>query len=432
MDAQSSVDDAFDKDSEEFHRRRGGKIEIVGKLPIGTGRELAMAYTPGVAHVCLDINRDRSLSFEYTNRSNSVAIVTDGTRILGLGNIGPEAGMPVMEGKSMLFKKYGGVDATPICVGSTDEQEIIRFVKMLEPSYGAINLEDLETPKAIRVLRALEKELDIPIFHDDSDGTAIVTYAGLKNALRLVGKRMSGIRIVINGAGSAGYGIARLLHAAGARDIICCDREGAIYKGRGSRMNFIKDELAEFTNSGMAKGALADVARGCDVLIGVSSRGEFNAEMIRSMAEKPIVFALANPDPEINYDEARAAGAEIVATGRSAVPNQINNMLAFPGVLRALLDTRSKKMNTEMLIAAGDAIAKTVRRSKLSRDYIVPDFSEGKMAANATVGVLLAVADAATRTGAATKKTDPAELRSNFLSMVKRYGKLERYVGRLG
>ena len=432
MEAQSSGDDALKNDSIEFHRRRKGKIETIGKMPIDTASDLAMAYTPGVAYVCLDINKNKELSYEYTNRANSIAIVTDGTRILGLGNIGPEAGMPVMEGKSMLFKKYGGIDATPIAVGSTDEQDIVRFVKMLEPSYGAINLEDLETPKAIRVLRALEKELDIPIFHDDSDGTAIVTYAGLKNALRLVGKKMAKIKIVINGAGSAGYGIARLLHAAGAGEIICCDREGAIYKGRGSHMNFVKDELAEFTNKHTVKGSLADVARGCDVLIGVSSKGEFTAEMIRSMAERPIVFALANPDPEINYDEARAAGAEVVATGRSGVPNQVNNMLAFPGVLRALLDTRSRKMNTEMLIAAGDAIASTVKRSKLNRDYIVPDFNEGKMATKATAGVLEAVAEAAVRTGVARLNVSPDELRTNFISLVKRYKKLEKYVGRLG
>ncbi|MDE1811223.1 MAG: NADP-dependent malic enzyme, partial [Candidatus Micrarchaeota archaeon] len=343
MSEDFSNGDKLKAEAIEAHRRKRGKIEIIGKVAVGGTRDLAMYYTPGVAYACLEINKNKELSYEYTNRANSIAIVTDGTRILGLGNIGPEAGMPVMEGKSLLLKKYGGVDATPIAVGSTDEQEIIKFIKMLAPTYGAINLEDLETPKAIKVLRALEADLPIPIFHDDSYGTAIVTYAGLKNALKLVGKRIGSIKIVINGAGSAGYGISKLLHFAGARNIITCDREGSIYKGRGSHMNVVKEEIAEYTNKDSVKGSLVEVVRGADVLIGVSSRGEFTAEMIKSMSGKPIVFALANPDPEIDYDVARGAGAEIVATGRSGIPNQVNNMLAFPGVFRGLLDTRSSK-----------------------------------------------------------------------------------------
>jgi len=431
MDSNSSVDVALKNDSIEAHKKRKGKVETIGKVAVEDSRDLSMYYTPGVAYVCLEINRDKELSYEYTNRANSIAIVTDGTRILGLGNIGPEAGMPVMEGKALLLKKFGGVDATPIAVASTDEQEIIKFIRMIAPTYGAINLEDLETPKAINVLKALEADLPIPIFHDDSYGTGIVAYAGVKNALKLVGKKLGHVKIVINGAGSAGYGISKLLYFAGARHIITCDREGAIYKGRGSHMNTVKEEIADYTNKDMLKGSLAELAKGADVLIGVSSKGEFTSEIIKSMAEKPIVFALANPDPEINYDDARSAGAEIVATGVSGVPNQVNNMVAFPGVFRGLLDTRSSRMSMEMMVVAGDAIAKTVKKSQLSRDYIVPDFNDKKMAIKATANVAEAVADAAVKTGVARVQIDPAEVKANFLAMVKRYNKIEKYVSRL-
>lgn len=413
------------------HRAKKGKVEVVGKVQIREEKDLSLYYTPGVAFPCLEINRDKSLSYEYTSRGNTVAIITDGTRILGLGNIGPEAGMPVMEGKAVLLKKFGGVDAIPLAIGEHDEDRIVALIKALEPSFGAINLEDLETPKAINVLRKLESTLSIPIFHDDSYGTGIITYAGLKNALKVVGKKIGDVKIVVNGVGSAGIGIVRVLIAAGAKNIIMCDTAGSLYKGRAEDMNQLKTEVAEITNAGMFKGGLGEAVKGADVLIGVSRKGAFTREHIGSMAERPIVFALANPDPEIEYDDARAAGAAVMATGKSGVKNQVNNMLAFPGFFRGLLDSRAPKIVPEMLVDAADAIANSVGRLELNAEYIVPDFNNQKAATKTTAKVAEAVVRAAVDAGVAGAKIDPKESSDNFRRMVKRYSRIEKLIGKL-
>ncbi len=395
----------LEKEALSYHSKKHGKIEIMPKTRIMTNRELRLAYTPGVAFACLAIKRDKALSYKYTARGNLVAIVTDGSRILGLGNIGPEAGMPVMEGKAALLKKFGGVDAIPLSVATQDKQRIIEFVKEIEPTFGAINLEDLETPKALEVFMELEKQLSIPIFHDDSYGTGVVTYAALKNALKFVGKSARRVRVVINGAGSAGYGITKMLSAGNVENITVCDREGAIYKNRPKRMNSVKMMLADTTNNDRKEGALAEIAKGADVLIGASTKGAFTKQIVRSMADDPIVFALANPVAEIPYAEAREAGAAIAATG-SGLPNQVNNMLAFPGIFRGTLDAKAKRINMDMLVAAGNAIADSVSRKVLSFDYIVPNFSNRREAVNTTKRVAAAVAKAARKTGVSAKRAD--------------------------
>ncbi|MDE1869090.1 MAG: NADP-dependent malic enzyme [Candidatus Micrarchaeota archaeon] len=413
------------------HSARKGKIQVVGKVAINEANDLAMYYTPGVAYPCLEIKNNKDLSYEYTSRGNMVAIITDGTRILGLGNIGPEAGMPVMEGKSVLLKKFGGVDAVPLALDITQEDWIVGVVKALAPSFGAINLEDIETPKAVNILKRLEKELTIPVFHDDSYGTAIITVAALKNALKLVGKKLKSVRIVVNGAGSAGFGITELLLNSGATDVICCDTTGIIYKGRTERMNNIKEELASMTNKSGMIGSLSDAMKGADVLISVASNGTITKEQVSSMAEMSIVLALSNPDPEIGYEDAKAAGAAVVGTGQSGIPNQVNNMLAFPGVFRGLLDVRARRMNVDMMIAAVDAIAKTVGRKQLTADYIVPDFNDNKMALKTTASVAEAVAAAAMKTGVARVQKKPGEIKRDYIASVKRYNRLEKLISKL-
>lgn len=394
------MEEDLERSALEFHSRRKGKIEIASKVPIESERDLRLAYTPGVAYACLAIKADKELSYEYCSRGNLVAIVTDGTRILGLGNIGPEAGMPVMEGKAVLLKKFGNVDAVPLCIGTQDKSKIIEFVEEIEPSFGAINLEDLETPKALEVFLELQKRLSIPIFHDDSFGTGIVAYAGLRNALRLVGKDIGSAKIVMNGAGSAGYGIAKMLVDTGARDITVCDTRGSIYKGRKEGMNSVKDMLAEMTNPGKRDCQLTEAVEGADVLIGVSTKGAFTGGMIGSMAGKPIVFALANPVAEIGREEARKAGAAVVATG-SSLPNQVNNMLAFPGIFRGALDARASRINKEMMIAAGNAIADSAVRFGLSEEHVVPNFANREEAVETTRMVADAVKGAAISSGVA-------------------------------
>ena len=363
-------------DKKEFalakHREWGGKIEVVSRAPITNRAELAVAYTPGVAEPCLEISKDVDLSYVYTRRANLVAVVTDGTAVLGLGDIGPEAGMPVMEGKCALFKTFGGVDAFPLCVRSKEVDDIVKTVALIAGSFGGINLEDISAPRCFEIEKRLKEVCDIPVFHDDQHGTAVVTMAAMLNALKLVGKKLSDISVVVNGSGAAGIAITKLLMSKGLKNVVLCDRKGAIYKGREG-LNDIKKEMAEISNLEMKKGSLADVVKGADVFIGVSAPGSLTADMVKSMAPDPIIFAMANPVPEIMPDEAKAAGVRIMGTGRSDFPNQINNVLAFPGIFRGALDVRANDINDEMKIAAAEAIAGVIPESELRPDYIIPD-----------------------------------------------------------
>ena len=379
----------------EMHRVHRGKIEIRGKVAVKTRDDLSTAYTPGVAEPCRRIEADREAVWEYTSRGNMVAVVTDGTAVLGLGDIGPEAALPVMEGKALLFKEFGGVDAVPLCLDTKDPDEIVAVVRAAVPTYGGINLEDISAPRCFEIERRLQEALDIPVFHDDQHGTAIVVSAALTNALRLAGKELNAARIVINGPGAAGTAITKMLLALGARDIVVCDRRGAIYAGREGVTGH-KAELAELTNPRGVSGALAGAMKGADVFIGVSGGRLVTREMVRYMAEKPIIFAMANPTPEISYDEAVEAGAYIVGTGRSDNPNQINNVLAFPGVFRGALDVRAREINTAMKAAAVRALADFVG-DKLEREHIIPGAFEPGVAA----AVAKAVAKAARESGAA-------------------------------
>ena len=387
-------------DKKEFalakHREWGGKIEVVSRAPITNRAELAVAYTPGVAEPCLEISKDVDLSYVYTRRANLVAVVTDGTAVLGLGDIGPEAGMPVMEGKCALFKTFGGVDAFPLCVRSKEVDDIVKTVALIAGSFGGINLEDISAPRCFEIEKRLKEACDIPVFHDDQHGTAVVTMAAMLNALKLVGKKLSDISVVVNGSGAAGIAITKLLMSKGLKNVVLCDRKGAIYKGREG-LNDIKKEMAEISNLEMKKGSLADVVKGADVFIGVSAPGSLTQDMVRSMAKDAIIFAMANPVPEIMPDEALAAGAKIVGTGRSDFPNQINNVLAFPGIFRGALDVRAKDINDEMKIAAAEAIAAVIPDDKLTADNIIPDSFDPHV----RDAVANAVKEAAIRTGVA-------------------------------
>ncbi|MEM4724578.1 MAG: NADP-dependent malic enzyme [Candidatus Hadarchaeum sp.] len=363
------------------HRRFRGKIATSVKVPLKTQRDLVLAYTPGVAEVSREIVRNPESVYDYTSKWNTIAVVTDGSRVLGLGNIGAEAALPVMEGKAALFKEFGCVDAVPLCLSTQDAEEIVKIVKAVSPNFGGINLEDIETPKVLEIKERLIKELNIPVFHDDGDGTAVVTLAGLTNALKVVGKKLEEVTIIIAGAGSAGYEIARILHKVGARRIIVVDSKGIIYRGRKEGMNRFKEALAKITNPENITGGLVDALKGADVFIGVSAVPNLlNAEMIRSMAREPIIFALTNPDPEILPDEARSAGASVVATGSSQFPNQANNLLVFPGFFRGLLDARAKAVTDEMKIAAAEAIAGLVGKRELSAGRILPQAVDRKIA----------------------------------------------------
>lgn len=386
----------YAKKSLKMHYELKGKIEIAPRAKADTREALSLAYTPGVAAPCLEIQKDVNKSYELTRRWNTVAVVTDGTAVLGLGDIGPEAGMPVMEGKCLLFKEFGGVDAVPLCIRSKDVDEIVNTVALLAGSFGGINLEDISAPRCFEIERRLKERCDIPVFHDDQHGTAVIMLAGLMNALKVVGKRLEDVKIVTSGAGAAGIAIIKLLSSCGAGSVVMTDRHGAIYKGRED-LNPAKREIAEITNKGCEKGALADVLKGADVFIGVSAPGVLTKEMVAGMAENAIVFACANPTPEIFPDEAKAAGAAVVSTGRSDYPNQINNVLAFPGIFRGALDARASEINDEMKIAAAHALAGMVGDDRLSRDNILPQaFDPG-------VGdtVAAAVKAAAIRSGAA-------------------------------
>jgi len=397
---------------------------MIGKVTVSTSEELSIYYTPGVALACMAIKEDKNQSYELTARANTIAIITDGTRILGLGNIGPEASMPVMEGKALLFKKYGGVDAVPIAISVRGEDEIVNFVKAIAPSFGGINIEDIESPKVFNIVERLSRELDIPVLHDDRYGTGVVALAGMINALKLVGKSLGSASIVINGAGSAGMGITELLLEAGARNIIMCDSNGAIYEGRQEGMNDTKGDISKRTNRNGLKGSLDDVISGADVLIGVSVKSKFTKELISKMAKDPIVFALSNPNPEMSYEEMLASGVAIGATGRSNTPNQINNHLAFPGIMRGLLDSRTRRINPQMLIAASRAIASSVPAKALSKEHIMPNFQEA--GTRITANVATAVFKAAIKTGAATIKREPKEVKKETIERLKRYSKMEK------
>lgn len=356
----------------KLHSEKKGKLEIVGKIPVKNRKDLALAYTPGVAEPCMHIAKDKKNVYEYTTKGNMVAVVTNGTAVLGLGNIGPEAALPVMEGKALLFKEFANVDAFPICLDTEDPEEIIKTVKLIAPGFGGINLEDIKAPECFYIEKTLKKELDIPVFHDDQHGTAIVVLAGIYNALKIVGKKLEEAKILINGAGSAGIAICKLLLNAGAKNIVMCDINGALIEG-DEKLNPAQKEIAKVTNREKEKGKLVDVIKGKDIFIGVSGPKLLTKEMVSTMAKDSIVFAMANPEPEILPDEAKAGGARVVATGRSDFPNQINNVLVFPGIFRGALDVKAKEINEEMKIAAARGVANLIKEEDLNEDYIIPD-----------------------------------------------------------
>ena len=380
----------------ELHYKLKGKIEVTARAKVGDREALSLAYTPGVAAPCLEIQKDVSKSYELTRRWNTVAVVTDGTAVLGLGDIGPEAGMPVMEGKCVLFKEFGGVDAIPLCIRSKDVDEIVNTVALLAGSFGGVNLEDISAPRCFEIERRLKERCDIPVFHDDQHGTAVIMLAGLMNALKAVGKKLDDVKIVTSGAGAAGIAIIKLLVSVGAKNVVMTDRRGAIYNGRVD-LNPAKQEIAEITNPAGERGSLKDVIKGADVFIGVSAPGVLTPEMVSSMSENAIVFACANPTPEIFPDEAKKAGATVVSTGRSDYPNQINNVLAFPGIFRGALDARASEINDEMKIAAAHAIAGLVSDEKLCCDNILPQAFDPRVGK----AVAEAVKNAAISSGAA-------------------------------
>lgn len=387
----------YAEESLKKHYEWQGKVEVVCRTPLETTEDLSLAYTPGVAQPCLEIQKDVLKSYDLTRRSNLVAVVTDGTAVLGLGDIGPEAGMPVMEGKCALFKAFGDVDAIPLCVRSKEVDDIVNTVRLLAGSFGGVNLEDISAPRCFEIEKKLKECCDIPIFHDDQHGTAVVTLAAMLNALKLTGKHIDEIRVVTSGAGAAGIAIIRLLISMGLKDVVLCDRKGAIYKGRTEDMNPVKEAMAEITNKQMRKGTLAEVIKGADVFIGVSAPNCVTPEMVKSMAKDPIIFPMANPTPEIMPEVAIEAGAAVVGTGRSDYPNQINNVLAFPGIFRGALDVRASDINDAMKIAAAKAIASFVTDDKLAPDYIIPSVLDKSVAK----AVAEAVAQAARDTGVA-------------------------------
>ena len=387
----------YAKESLRLHGEWGGKIEVVSRVPVKDKDDLSLAYTPGVAQPCLEIQKDEKRAYDLTRKWNMCAVITDGTAVLGLGDIGPQAAMPVMEGKWVLFKSFADVDAFPLCVDSKDVDTFVNTVALISKSFGGINLEDISAPRCFEIERKLKERCDIPIFHDDQHGTAVITLAGLTNALRVVGKKKEDVKVVTSGAGAAAISITKLLLSAGFRNIVMTDRHGAIYKGRPEGMNWIKEEMAEVTNAGMEKGSLADVLKGADVFIGVSAPGLVSREMVQSMNKDAIIFACANPTPEIFPDEAAAGGAAVISTGRSDFPNQINNVLAFPGIFRGAFDVRASEINEEMKMAAAQALADLITPEELSAEYIIPK------AFDPAVGpaVAKAVAEAARKSGVA-------------------------------
>ena len=387
----------YAKESLRLHKEWKGKIQVVTNVPVETQDDLSLAYTPGVAQPCLEIQKDINQSYELTRRWNMCLVVTDGSAVLGLGDIGPEAGMPVMEGKCVLFKAFGDVDAFPLCIKSQDVDEIVNTIYLISGSFGGVNLEDIAAPRCFEIEKKLKEKCDIPIFHDDQHGTAVITLAGLNNAMKLVKKQKENVRIVINSAGAAAISISKLLLKAGYPNITLCDRKGAIYEGRTEGMNAVKEEMSKITNLDKKSGSLADMLVGADVFIGVSAPGSVTTEMVKSMTDDPIIFACANPVPEIYPDDAKAAGARIISTGRSDFPNQINNVLAFPGIFRGAFDVRAKDINDEMKIAAAEALANLISEEELSPEYFIPKAFDKRVGP----AVAKAVADAARKTGVA-------------------------------
>ena len=385
------------EDALKLHRDNKGKLEVTSKVLVKDKEGLSLAYTPGVAEPCKEIHKDPDKIYEYTSKGNMVAVVSDGTAVLGLGNIGASASLPVMEGKAVLFKSFADVDAFPICLDTSDIDKIVEIVALMEPTFGGINLEDIAAPACFEIERKLKEKLGIPVFHDDQHGTAIIVLAALLNALKITGKKIRNLTVVINGSGAAGVAIAKIILSAGVKDLIMCDRNGIIYKGRGKGMNWAKEEMAEVTNKEQKTGVLADALTGADVFIGVSTANIVSAEMIKSMNNDPIVFAMANPVPEIDPELAKKAGARIIGTGRSDYPNQINNVLAFPGVFRGALDVRATDINEEMKLAAAHALARIIPENELTEDYIIPKAFDPRVA----TAVAKAVAKAAVESGVA-------------------------------
>lgn len=399
----------------KLHKENRGKLIVHSKIPVSNAKDLSLAYSPGVAEPCMEIYQDENKVFDYTIRGNLVAVVTNGTAVLGLGNIGPKAAMPVMEGKALLFKSFADVDAFPICLDTTDTDKIVETVKLLEPTFGGINLEDIAAPQCFEIEERLKKICKIPIFHDDQHGTAIVTAAGLINALKLLKKDIGEITVVANGAGAAGVAIVKLLLNMGVEDIILCDTKGIIYEGRPFGMNPIKEEMARITNKNKIQGTLADALVDADVFIGVSAAGAVTKEMVKSMKQDAIIFAMANPVPEIMPDDAKEAGALVVGTGRSDFPNQVNNVLAFPGIFRGALDVCATEINEEMKVAAVNALAGLVSEGELSADYVIPDPFDPRVAPH----VAAAVAEAAIKTGVAQKKINLNQVKEHLFSLTK-------------
>lgn len=400
----------------KLHKEHQGKLGVVSKIDLKNGYDLSLAYTPGVAEPCMEIHNNKDLSFEYTCRGNMVAVVTDGTRVLGLGNIGPEAGLPVMEGKAVLYKVFADVDAVPICLDTTDADKFIETVRFLQPSFSGINLEDIESPKCYDIEDALKEKMDIPVFHDDQHGTAIAAVATVINALRLVKKDLGKVKIIVNGAGAAGTAIAQLLLNAGAKNVIMLNSKGTMYEGMDmKRINRVQAKLLSLTNKEKLQGTLQDAVSGADVLIGVSSPGAFTPEIIKSMQDGAIVLGLSNPEPEVSYDLGKAAGAKVVGTGRSDAPNQVNNVLVFPGVFRGAIDVRARQINEAMKVAAVYAIADLISEAELREDYVIPSAFDARVAP----AVAAAVARAAIETGVARLKVDPELVRQKAADRIK-------------
>lgn len=404
------------EDALKLHRDHVGKIGVYSKVAVRDSRDLSLAYSPGVAEPCKEIQTDQELVDVYTNRGNMVAIVSDGTAVLGLGDIGPYAAMPVMEGKAVLFKTFAGVDAFPICLNTKDVDKIVETVKLLEPTFGGINLEDISAPHCFEIEERLKQIMSVPVFHDDQHGTAIVTMAGLINALKIVKKDIKNIKVVTSGAGAAGTAIIKLLMSMGVQNVIMCDSKGIIYEGRPTGMNKYKDEIAKQTNRDLLRGDLKDAIRGADVFIGVSVANAVSEEMVKSMAKDPIIFAMANPVPEIMPDQAKAAGAAVVGTGRSDFPNQVNNVAAFPGIFRGALDVKATIINEGMKVAAAYAIASLISDEELSADYVMPEAFDPRLAPT----VAAAVAKAAMDTGVARKNVDPAAVAQHVRDILER------------
>ena len=399
----------------EMHRKNKGKLEVNAKVKVTNKEELSLAYSPGVAEPCKEIHEDKRKVFDYTMKSNTVAVVTDGSAVLGLGDIGAEASIPVMEGKAVLFKSFSGIDGIPLALDTKDTEEIIRTVKLIEPNYGGINLEDISAPRCFEIEERLKKETKIPVFHDDQHGTAIVTVAGLINALRIVDKDLSDIKVVLNGAGAAGIAIVKLLYSYGVHDMVMCDSRGAIYEGRPAGMNDTKEYVAKWTNRDKIDGKLEDVIKDADVFIGVSVADLLSKEMVESMADDPIIFAMANPNPEINPNDAKEAGAKVIGTGRSDFPNQINNVLAFPGIFRGALDVEATHINEQMQRAAVEAIADLIKPEELNPDYCIPAPSDSRVAPS----VAREVAKAAMESGVARTEVDPEEIYNKTIKLTE-------------